>query len=184
MKRALAALTGTVLLVGGGAGVAVASAPTELAAVGPTSVSGTDATAVFEVGDRTIRQVRYQDRGTLAYTFGLRNTGALPVRVEGLRELARDPKLFRYVELIDEEGNRTFEVDAGETVTVTLRILMENCESLSARAGSFATELAVQTSRIGFVEGSVSLTLPEQLHTGSPREASCPRATASSRPPG
>lgn len=184
MRRAVAALSGTILLVAGGAGVAAASAPTKLAAVGPTSVSGTAATAVFEVGDRTIRQVRYHDRGTLAYTFGLRNTGALPVHVEGLGALDRVPKLFRYVELTDEAGDRTFDVDAGETVTVTLRIRMENCESLSARAGSFATEVALETSHIGFVDEKVSLTLPEQLHTGSPREASCPRATASSRPPG
>ena len=26
--------------------------------------------------------------------------------------------------------------------------------------------------------------LPEEVHTGSPREAFCPRATADSRPPG
>lgn len=180
----MAALSGTILLVAGGAGVAAASAPTRLAAVGPTSASGTEATAVFEVGDRIIRQVRYHDRGTLAYTFGLRNAGALPVRVDGLAALDRDPKLFRYVELADEGGDRTFEVGAGETVTVTLRIRMENCESLSARAGSFATEVAVATSRMGFVDEEVRLTLPEQLHTGSPREASCPRATATSRPPG
>jgi hypothetical protein len=150
MRRAVAALSGTVLLVSGGAGVAAASAPTRLAAVGPTSVSGTEATSVFEFGERTIRQVRYHDRGALA----------------------------------DEGGDGTFEVGAGETVTVTLRIRMENCESLSARAGSFATEVALATSRIGFVDEEVLLTLPEQLHTGSPREASCPRATATSRPPG
>lgn len=184
MRRAVAALSGTVLLVAGGAGVAAAGAPTRLAAVGPTSVSGTEATAVFEVGDRTIRQVRYHDRGRLAYTFGLRNSGALPVRVEGLGALEQDPKLFRYVELADVDGDRTFQVGAGDTVTVTLRIRMENCEELSARAGSFAAEVALQTSRVGFLDEEVRLTLPEQLHTGSPREASCPRATATSRPPG
>jgi hypothetical protein len=184
MRRALAALVGTALVVAAGAGVAVAGAPVELAAVGPTSVTGTDATAVFAVGDRTIRQVRYRDRGTLRYTFTLRSSGALPVRVEGLAPLARQPKLFRYVALTDPDGDRTFEVDTGEPVTVTLEIEMENCESLSARAGSFADQVALDVSRIGFVDERVTLTLPEELHTGSPREAACPRATATSRPPG
>lgn len=184
MRRALAGLSATILLVAGSAGIAVATVPARLAAVGPTGVSGTEATAVFDVGDRTIRQVRYRDRGTLAYTFGLRNAGALPLDVEGLAPLALDPKLFRYVGLTDDEGNTSFEVGGGDTVPVTLRIRMENCESLSARAGSFATTLTVSTSRLGFVEEDLTLTLPEQLHTGSPREASCPRATATSRPPG
>lgn len=184
MRRALAALAGTVLLVAAGAGVAVAGAPADLAAVGPTSVSGTEATAVFQVGDRTIRQVRYRDRGLLVYTFGLRNSGALPLQVDGLAPLDRDPKLFHQLELTDEDGERTFAVGGGDTVTVTLAIRMENCESLSARAGSFATEIAVDVSRLGFVDERVTLPLPEQLHTGSPREASCPRATATSRPPG
>jgi hypothetical protein len=30
----------------------------------------------------------------------------------------------------------------------------------------------------------VTLRLPEELHTGSPREAFCPESTATSRPPG
>jgi hypothetical protein len=61
---------------------------------------------------------------------------------------------------------------------------MEACERLSARAGSFATEVNLRTTRAGFVDEDVHLTLPEELHTGSPREAFCPESTASSRPPG
>lgn len=182
--RALIALPVTILLVAGGAGAAVAGAPTELSTSGPTDVSGTAATAVFDVGDRTIRQVRYRDRGTLSYTFTLRNDGSLPVRVDGLAPLERDPKLFRYLSLSDADGDTRFEIGAGERVPVTLRIRMELCETLSARAGSFATALNLETTRVGFLEEVRTVALPEHLHTGSPREASCPRATATSRPPG
>jgi hypothetical protein len=61
---------------------------------------------------------------------------------------------------------------------------MHACETLSARAGSFATEVALRVVRAGVLADAVRVTLPEEVHTGSPREASCPRATASSRPPG
>ena len=56
---------------------------------------------------------------------------------------------------------------------------MGGCESLSARAGAFVTEVVVRTDR-----GDTSVPLPEELHTGSPREAFCPNSTATSRPPG
>ena len=65
-----------------------------LTASGPTSVTGTDATAVFRIADRTIRQVRYADGGTLRYTFRLTNDGRLPVTVLGLAEEQHDPRLF------------------------------------------------------------------------------------------
>ena len=57
-------------------------------------------------------------------------------------------------------------------------------QTLSARAGSFATEVSLRTSRAGVVEDVVTVELPEEVHTGSPREVFCPRATATSRPPG
>ena len=61
---------------------------------------------------------------------------------------------------------------------------MVSCETLSARAGSFATHVNLSTSRAGILEDQVVVELPEEVHTGSPREAFCPRATADSRPPG
>ena len=61
---------------------------------------------------------------------------------------------------------------------------MGGCETLSARAGSFVTEVALRTQQAGVLEDEVSVTLPEEVHTGSPREAFCPESTASSRPPG
>lgn len=184
MRRHLLALLVAVLVVAGGAGVAVAKAPAELTAAGPAQVSGTDATAVFEVGDRTVRQVRYHDKGTLHYSFTLRNDGALPLTVNGLAPLDPAPKLFRYLALVDQHGSEGFEIGPGGAVGVELLIRMEACEELSARAGSFATELGVHTTRAGFMEQVVHVTLPEELHTGSPREAFCPQSTASSRPPG
>ena len=184
MRRHLLALLVALLVVAGGAGMAVAKAPAELTATGPTRVTGTSATAVFEVGDRTIRQVRYHDKGTLAYGFSLRNDGSLPLTVDGLAPLARAPKLFRYLTVVDDSGADRFEVGPGKTVAVELRMRMEACEKLSARAGSFATEVNLSTTRVGFVDEVVHVTLPEELHTGSPREAFCPESTASSRPPG
>jgi hypothetical protein len=113
MRRHLLALLVALLVVAGGAGVAVAKAPAELTATGPTRVSGTAATAVFEVGDRTIRQVRYHDKGTLSYGFTLRNDGTLPLTVGGLAPLERAPKLFRYLTLVDAAGDDRLEVSPG-----------------------------------------------------------------------
>lgn len=184
MRRHALALLVAVLVVAGGAGVAVASSPARLVAAGPTRVTGTEATSVFELGGRTIRQIRYQDRGTLVYRFTLRNEGNLPLTIEGLAPLERDPRLFRYLALLDENGRARFEIGAGEARDVQLSMRMEHCETLSARAGSFATEMDLRTSRAGFIDEEVNVRFPEEVHTGSPREAFCPRATASSRPPG
>lgn len=184
MRRHLLALLVALLVVAGGAGVAVANAPVRLEATGPTGVTGTEASAVFTIADRTIRQVRYHDGEVLSYSFRLRNDGSLPVTVTGLSPLGREPRLFRYVAFVDAEGARRFTVPAGGTTRVALRMRMQNCETLSARAGSFASEVALTTTRAGFLDTSVVLALPEEVHTGSPREAFCPRATATSRPPG
>ena len=83
LRRAVLALALVVALVaagGRGRRAQHARAP----ASGPTSVTGTEATGVFQIADRTIRQVRYDDRGTLRYTFRLTNDGRLPLTVLGL----------------------------------------------------------------------------------------------------
>jgi hypothetical protein len=165
-------------------GVATARTGPELSAHGPTAVSGTEQSAVFRVGSRTVRQVRYDDRGRLGYEFALSNDGRLPVTVEGLAPLRPAPRLFRYLSLTDAGGASRFTIAAGERVTVRLALLMHSCETLSARAGSFVTQVSLRTSRAGVLDSTVTLDLPEHVHTGSPREASCPRATATSRPPG
>ncbi|HEX6247894.1 MAG TPA: hypothetical protein VFZ64_08500 [Nocardioidaceae bacterium] len=183
MRRALTAAVTTALLVGG-AGVAVAGGDPTLVAHGPTTVTGTDATAVFELSGRTVRQVRYADRETLVYSFSLENAGRLPVRVTGIAPLERPPRLFEYVGLSDASGRETFTIPPGRRRAVEVSMLMHSCETLSARAGSFATEVAVRTERAGVVEDVVTVAFPEEVHTGSPREASCPRATATSRSPG
>jgi hypothetical protein len=184
--RHLLVLVVALLVVTGGAGVAVANAPARLSTSGPTDATGTSATAVFEVGDRTIRQVRYRDRGVLAYRFVLHNDGTLPVTVTGAAPPEPAPTLFIYLGVRQgDSGTPRFTVPAGGAVPVLLRLRMESCEHLSARAGSFATEVVLRTSRAGgLVDEAVTVTLPEEVHTGSPREAFCPRSTASSRPPG
>jgi hypothetical protein len=181
MRRHLLALLVALVVVAGGAGVAVANAPVRLESAGPTRVTGTEASAVFTIADRTIRQVRYRDRGVLTYAFALHNDSSLPLTVTGLRPLERDPRLFRYVGLSDAEGAERFTVPAGGSTRVELRMRMLNCETLSARAGSFATAVALGTTRAGFLDDTVVVTLPEEVHTGSPREASCPKATSASR---
>ena len=184
MRRLAAVLLALALALGGAAAAAVGSAP-DLAAHGPTAVSGTEATAVFRVGGRTVRQVRYADRERLTYSFVLENQGRLPVTVVGLAPLPRTPRLFAYADVTDGTGRSRFGVPAGGRRTVEVGMVMHACETLSARAGSFATEVALRVERAGgLVDDVVTVTFPEEVHTGSPREASCPEATATSRPPG
>ncbi len=153
-----------------------------LSSDGPTKVSGTEASGTFEVADRTVLQVRYADQGTLVYTFDLVNDGMLPITVTGLAPVKVKPTLFDYVSL-KSSGDKKFTIGAGDHKTVTLSLLMTSCERLSSRAGSFVNDVHLRTSRLG-IDRTVVVTLPEQIHSGSPREASCPNATAQSRPPG
>lgn len=185
MRRRLAVAAVVTPLVLGGAGVAVAAAPTELHASGPTAVDGTSATGVFQIADRTIRQVRYEDHGRLVYTFDLVNDGTLPVTVTGLGDGVPDPRLFDYVSLTDDAGSQRFTVSGGESERVHLTLAMTGCETLSARAGSFVSEVALATSGpAGLHSGETVVPLPEEVRAGSPREAGCANATSSSRPPG
>lgn len=176
--------TALVALLAGLGYAAVSAAPSGLTTAGPTTVSGTAASAVFKIGDRTIRQVRYHDGGTLVYTFTLVNREALPMTVTGISPDQSDERLFRYVSLVGPGEQGRFTVPGHGRVEVRLRLRMGGCESLSARAGSFAHQLRLTTERMGLASGVVTILLPEELHTGSPREAFCPNASAKSRPPG
>lgn len=174
-----ALLVATLLaLVLGIAGGAVARGRPDLRTGGPTAVAGTEASAVFQIADRTVRQVRYADSGTLRYTFVIHNDGRLPVRVVGLAPGQADPRLFTLLDL------SPVEIEGGGSAEVVLSLLMGGCETLSSRSGSFVTEVVVRTEQAGMFDDDVDLTLPEEVHTGSPREAFCPDATATSRPPG
>ncbi len=177
LRKALLVAALLVLLVLGG-GVAVARGTPSLSAEGPISVAGTDASAAFTVGERTVRQVRYVDQGTLRYTFRITNDGRLPVRVLGLADDQPETRLFTIASMTD--GS----IDSGATEEFTLSLDMAGCETLSARAGSHVTEILVRTETAGMFEDNVELDLPEEVHTGSPREAFCPNSTATSRPPG
>ncbi|MDI6909681.1 hypothetical protein [Nocardioides sp.] len=180
----LAVLLG--LLAAGG--IALARSGPSLTAGGPTSVTGTEATGVFAIAGRTVRRVRYDDGGTLRYTFELTNDDRIPVTVHGLADEQPPSRLFTYSGLTDDAGRSTLRLSPGESVAVTLSLLMGGCETLSARAGAFVTEVVLRVERAGMLTGlptdNVSITLPEELHTGSPREAFCPNSTATSRPPG
>ena len=184
MRRALLLVPVLVVLLVGTIGMTVVSYHPRLATHGPTEVVGTEESAVFRIGGRTVRQVRYADGEKLTYAFALENEGRLPVTVTGLAAADREPRLFRYLALTDEEGRDRFTLPGGERTTVRLTMLMQGCETLSARAGSFATEVHLRTEVAGTVQDVVTVSLPEQVHTGSPREAFCPNATATSRPPG
>lgn len=183
MRRLVVVAVVAVVLVLG-AVPAYAALSESLSAEGPTSVDGTTATAVFDVADRHIREVRYVDRETLTYTFTLVNDGRLPVKVTGLAPLTRKPTLLTYTKLQDANGDSEFTIGAGDRKVVHLSMLMTACERLSARAGSFATEVRLRISRLGIIDKVVTVTLPEELHTGSAREAYCPRSTSKTRPPG
>lgn len=161
-----------------GGGVSVASGTPALTAGGPVSVTGTEASGVFTLADRTVRQIRYADRGTLRYTFTLSNDGRLPVTVIGLAPDQPDPRLFDLV------GLTSGELSPGESAELTLTLDMNGCETLSSRSGSFVSDVVVRTRQAGMFEDTVTVALPEEIHTGSPREAFCPESTATSRPQG
>jgi hypothetical protein len=163
--------------------VAVALAAPELQATGPTSVRGTQATRVFTVGARKVRQVRYTDGKTLSYTFRVTNTGRMPVDVLGLAK-DQEPSRLLHVVGLDIGSGLPVRLGAGETVELTLAIAMSGCETLSARAGAFVGSVRVHTRQAWLFADDVVVSLPEALHTGSPREAFCPNSTATSRPPG
>jgi hypothetical protein len=180
----LSAALAVAVVVGGGA-AAMASVTPDLSATGPTSVSGTTGTAVFELGDQTYRQVRYHDDGTLVYSFTLSNEGMLPVRIQGFEPPDPDPRLFDYLKVTDSGGDTDFDIGRGETAEVQLHLGMTQCETLSARAGSSVTEVTLVTSNaLGIGSREVTVTLPEEVRAGSPREAGCADATANSRSPG
>ncbi|MEJ7833721.1 MAG: hypothetical protein WKF79_12455 [Nocardioides sp.] len=178
MLRRLLLFVTLLLIALAGGGVAVARGTPSLNASGPTSVSGTEESAVFQIADRTVRQIRYADGATLRYTFRVTNDGRLPVRVLGLDPEQPDTRLFTFTDLTP------IEIPAGKTSEVTLSLAMGGCERLSSRAGSFVPEVAVRTEQAGLFEDVVTLTLPEEVHTSSPREAFCPNSTATSRPAG
>jgi hypothetical protein len=156
-----------------------------LRATGPVRVDGTTASASFEVGGRTIRQLRYVDRRELGYTFVLRDLGADPVRVVDVAAAGPEATLLR-VDRLETAGTPETEltVPAGGEVVVRLVLNMTDCEHVSSRAGSFLSRISVGTREADGTRGSSVVTLPEELHTGSPREAWCPRATSTSRSPG
>ena len=180
----LSAALAVAVVIGGGA-AAVASSSPELRASGPTGVSGTTGTAVFELGDQTYRQVRYHDDGTLVYSFVLENESMLPVEITGFEPPSPDPRLFDYLKVTDPEGRTEFSIGGGEQSEVELHLGMTECETLSARAGSSVTEVTLVTSRLlGMGSREITVELPEEVRAGSPREAGCADATASSRSPG
>jgi hypothetical protein len=183
-RRVLAALAATALLVVGVGGVAVAAADPQLRTSEPTSVTGTAGTAVFTIGVHHVRHVRYEDRGTLRYTFRLHNDGVLPVTVTGLAEEQPRSRLLQPRSVGGPGGEDDVVVPARGDAAVTLSLFMSGCETLSARAGSLLTEVVLRTEQAGMIEDEVTVTLPEELRTGSPREAFCPGATATSRPNG
>ncbi len=176
---------GLVLVLVAGVGYAAVRTTTPvLGAKGPTEVSGTAASSVFEIADRKIRQVRYRDRGVLDYRFTLTNPQAVAVTVTGIDPKQQSTRLFRYLALVGADGRTEVRVPAGGSAEAHLRLGMSGCESLSARAGSFASTVLLRTRRLGVSAGSVTVRLPEEVHTGSPREAFCPNSTAESRSPG
>lgn len=180
VRLALAIAAAAVLVLGARAW-ALAPAPT-LRADGPVTVTGTDASGSFTMGSTTVRQVRYDDRGTLHYGFRLAHEGSGTARVVGVRAVGPEATLLRVRSLHAPDGS-DLRLTPGTSSDVVLDVLMTDCERLSARASSLVTAVDVELSTWGR-RHVVRVQLPEQLRTGSAREMFCPRATADSRPPG
>lgn len=183
LRKGLIGLCLVLALLAAG-GVAVARSTPTLTTTGPGSVAGTVDVGVFTVGDRTVRQFRYADQQVMRYTFTVTNAGRWPLTLHGLAETQPRPRLVNYRDLTGADGAGTVELGAGDSTDLTLSLHMSGCETLSARAGSFITEVAVRAEQAGLFTDDVMVTLPEELHTGSPREAFCPESTATSRPAG
>jgi hypothetical protein len=171
------------LAVASGA-AAVARMDPSLSAEGPGSVTGTEASATFQLGGETYHQVRYADRKLLTYSFTLHNDGRFAATVTGLEPVDHEATLLRLRSLTNPQGEERFEIGAGDEEVVVLNIWMTDCERLSARAASQIDEIDVRTEGLGGLEHVVTVKLPEQVRTGSAREMFCPRANASTRPPG
>lgn len=184
MRRRFVAGAVVALVLALGTGPAYSARFPTLTAHGPGTVTGTSATAVFKIGDNAVRQIRYADRKVLRYSFDLKNDGWLPITVTGLAPPAHRPTLFIYAGLEDADGRSKFTIGAHSRTAVTLSMLMTSCEKLASRAGSFATQVRIRTTGLGVIDATTVAELPEQIHTGSPREASCSRATSTSRPAG
>lgn len=184
MLRKLLVLVALLLLALVAGGVTLARSVPTLSAGGPTSVSGTEESIAFQIAERTVRQVRYDDGGTLRYTFRVTNEGRLPLTIRGLADDQPNTRLFTYTGLTGQDGSDSVRLGSGETAALTLALKMGGCESLSARAGAFVTEVVARTEQAGIFADDIVITLPEEVHTGSPREAFCPNSTATSRPPG
>lgn len=183
LRRSLVALALVLALVGAG-GVAAARSTPDLTTSGAGTVTGTVDVGVFTIGDRTVRQFRYADQQVMSYTFSVTNEGRLPLTVLGLADRQPRTRLLTYRALTGPDGEETVRIGPGDSARLRLSLHMSGCETLSARAGSFVTEVAARVRQAGLFSDDVMLTLPEQLHTGSPREAFCPESTATSRPPG
>jgi len=155
-----------------------------MSAHGPVQVDGTTASAAFRLGHRTVRQFRYTDRHELGYTFTLANGRPEPVTVVGVGDAGPPATLLR-VDRLERAGTSAtrFPVPASGEATVRLVLDMTACEHVSSRAGSFLSAVIVRGRTDGKPTADV-VRLPEELHTGSPREAFCPRATSTSRSPG
>jgi hypothetical protein len=156
--------------------------PPTLEAAGPVTVGGTEASGAFTMGTTTVRQVRYDDRGTLHYSFSLTSDGPGTARVTGVRAVGPEATLLRVRSLHAPDGGG-LELEPGVARKVVLDVLMTDCERLSARASSLVTAVDVELSTWGRTH-VVRVRLPEQLRTGSAREMFCPRATADTRSPG
>ena len=179
--RLVLAVAVALVLALGATAWALAPAPV-LGAEGPVAVTGTEASGSFTMGSATVRQVRYDDRGTLGYGFRLTNQGPGTARVTGVRTVGPTATLLRVRDL-HVPGGGEVELEPGSTRDVVLDVLMTDCERLSARAASLVAAVDVEVTRWGRTH-VVRVELPEQLRTGSAREMFCPRATADSRPPG
>ena len=181
LGRTAVAVAVALVLALGATAWAFTPAP-DLRAAGPVSVEGTAASGSFTMGSTTVRQVRYDDRGTLRYGFRLTNDGPGTATVVGVRAVGPEATLLRVRTLHAADGGE-LELSSGSTEDVVLDVLMTDCERLSARAASVVSAVDVELTTWGRSH-VVRVELPEVLRTGSAREMFCPRATADSRPPG
>lgn len=175
-------VAGVLALLGGV--VLFADPAGSLTAVGPTSVSETEASAPLAIAGAPVREIHYRDHHRFDYRFTLRNDGLIGVTATGIEDPTGHTSLIQPEQLANSAGRTSFYFPAGGAQSMRLTALMSGCEHIEARGAGLLTEIQVQVRVLGLIPRTVTVPLPERLRSGSPRDSGCPGSSHHTRSPG
>ncbi|MBW3621564.1 MAG: hypothetical protein KY461_15075 [Actinobacteria bacterium] len=159
---------------------AVVVSTVTVASAGPVTAIGTEVTSVPEFGERGSLVLLYHDGREVTYTFPLRNDGWLPVTVTDVALTAPEerPLLVPTGLGLDGPDGATapflpFRLGPGETRTVVIEGLLDNCEYHTERAVHLVGHHVVHL-RAGGVATTRSVALDDEVVVRSPTIRRCP----------